>query len=334
MLCEIEFIHGLRPLVEQELRHWRPHLPLGQGTAEAIACPWEGDWRPLLQLRLATAVYARLDYAIPRPKALLGHEHLHRLLQTIAQVRAHHPAGAFRTLRLSAAGADSAVFQRLKQALAAETKLAINDEEGDLLVRVRRGGGGWQVLVRLSPRPLITRPWRVANMPGALNGVLAAALNLLTHPQPDDHYLNIACGSGSLLAERGQMGPAAVLAGCDVNPAALTAARANTHGAAQLVLADAAHLPYPSACFQALTADLPWGQLVGTHTSNAQLYPALLAEAARVAQHRARLVLITHEVRLLERVLAEQPAWQVIQRLKLQHGNIQPLIVVAQKGGR
>ena len=325
----IEYTAGLRPLVEQEVRRGR--LAIGGGTAEELVCHWDGDWRPLLNLRLATAVYALLEFPIPRPKALLGHQYLHQLLETIRKVRAAHPAGAFRTLRLSAAGADSAVFQRLKGELASQTKLAISEEEGDLLLRVRRGGEGWQVLVRLSPRPLATRPWRVANMPGALNGPVAAAMNALTYPQPTDCYLNIACGSGSLLAERAAVGQTAVLAGCDLNPEALRAAQANTGGAAVLTHADAAHLPYPSASFDVLTCDLPWGQLVGSHGSNAQLYPALLAEAGRVARPQARFALITHDIRLLEQTLANQTAWQPTERLKIRQGNIQPAIFVLER---
>ncbi len=58
---------------------------------------------------------------------------------------------------------------------------------------------------------------------------------------------------------------------------------------------DATALQFPANTFNAICTDLPWGQLVGSHQHNADLYPRVLAEAARVAAPRARLVLLTHE---------------------------------------
>lgn len=327
----VEVTDGLRPLAEQELRALRGgKAAVAGGTAEEIICHWAGNWGAFSRLRLATAVYVAHTYPVPRPKALLGHQHLHHLLGLIAHVRQIHPSAAFRTLRLSAAGADSAVFARLKQEIATHTGLDIHEEEGDLLVRVRRDGDGWQVLVRLTPRPLATRPWRVVNMPGALNGPVAAAMIQLVQPQPTDRVLNIGCGSGSLLAEWAAVGPAAVLAGCDINPDALTAARANTRGAAHLLAAAAEHLPHPAHSFDVFLCDLPWGQLVGSHAANTRLYPALLAEAARVARPHGRMALITHEIRLLEQGLAQQKSWHIAQRLKIRQGNVQPMVFVLQ----
>ena len=47
-------------------------------------------------------------------------------------------------------------------------------------------------------------------------------------------------------------------------------------------------LPFPENSFDVITADLPWGQLIGSHQENEWLYPAVLAEAARVIAQGGR----------------------------------------------
>ena len=100
------------------------------------------------------------------------------------------------------------------------------------------------------------------------------------------------------------------LVGCDLDSEAIACAARNVEAAGlanvELTDWDATQLPLPDASVDALTVDLPFGQLVGSHAANAELYPALFAEAARVARPGARLVAISQQVRLLERSLDRQ----------------------------
>jgi 23S rRNA G2445 N2-methylase RlmL len=290
----------------------------------------------LLALQTATAVYAICTFDIPRPQALLGDANFRQLLQAIGMVFGLHPANSFRTLGISAAGADSPVMQRLGKELAAHSGLAVAVEEADLLLRIRRvrdAARGWEVLVRLSPRPLSTRPWRVCNMHGALNASVAQAMVRQAHSQPYDCFLNLCCGSGTLLIERANYGPAGQLIGCDIAPAALACARANLQAsghAAQIELHawDAQSLPLPAGSVDALCADLPFGFAVGSHVENAALYPGLLQEAGRVAKPGARFVLLTHDIRLMEEVIRHAARWRVQERLRIQLRTLQPVIFV------
>ncbi|MGE3913894.1 MAG: methyltransferase domain-containing protein, partial [Chloroflexota bacterium] len=191
---------------------------------------------------------------------------------------------------------------RLRQ----ETGLVPAEDAGDLLLRFRPGRDGlFELLARISPRPLAARSWRVCNRPGALNGAVASIMAGLTRPSRRDTYLNLACGSGTLLIERALLGPAGRLIGCDLDPEALACAAQNVEAAGleetELVDWDATSLPLPDGSVDALTVDLPFGQLVGSHTANEDLYPRLLAEAARVARQGARLAAITQQVNLFER---------------------------------
>jgi tRNA (guanine6-N2)-methyltransferase len=313
--------------------------PLAPGEAPGlIGVSYSGELRPLLGLRAVTSVYTVRAFAVPRPKALLGDEQFRAVAAACTAALRLHPAGSFRTLFLSAAGADTAVLGRLKQELAAHLGLAVGAEDGDLLLRLRRdaAGAGWELLVRLSPRPLATRPWRVCNLEGALNGPVAHAMAALTEPTEADRYLNIGCGSGTLLVERLLLGPARRAIGCDTSATALACAAANLEaaglgGRAELHSWDARALPLGDAAVDVVTADLPFGHLVGSHAENLALYPALLAEAARVARPGARAALLSHEVRLMERLLAEAPAWEVTSVTRVDVGGLYPRIFLLRR---
>lgn len=341
--CEIEPPPGLEGFLHTELAR----LPKGTlATLPALPPPESGairvqcyNLRPLLTLNTAIAVYLVRTYPVPRPKGLLGHQFFTQLLQQIQSVRVLHPPQTFRTLYLSAAGSHSSVMQRIQNELAAHTGLQIASHEGDLLLRLRPApnGEGWQSLVRLTPRPLITRFWRVCNFEGALNAAIARSMIELTQPAPRDIFLNLACGSGSLLIERLLTAPARRALGIDLNSAALACARENLRAAgkrvnvARLLRADATQIPLPAGSITALAADFPFGHLVGSHAQNVQLYPALLREAGRVAQPGARFALITHEVRLTENLLHAHPQWEVQGMWRVTQGGLHPRIFLLRR---
>lgn len=310
---EAETLFGLEPFAEDELRRrlGQSVRLLGRPAPGRVAMAYVGADAPLDALRSVVAIHRVETFAVPRPKALLGHEHLTRLAALLQGVMARQPRGAFETFRVSAAGADSPVFQRLKAEIARATGLTLHEEEAQLQIAVRPapGGKGWQVLVRRTPRPLSARAWRVCNMPGALDATIAHVMVTLARPRAEERFLNLACGSGTLLVERLAEGPARAVLGIDIDPRALDCARDNLQVAgrladAHLVRAGAGRAPLGAGQFDTVVADLPWALLVGTRRENEALYPALLAEAARVAAPGATLVLITASHRVFEEALA------------------------------
>ncbi len=345
--CEAEVLDGLSSFACGELRR-----RFGQRVAiypqiepDALRFRYSGDMRELLELRQTAAVYLIQRYSVPRPRGLLGHEHFQKLLKQIRAVQNLHPAGTFRTFRISAAGQDSSVFARIKEEISRQTGLIYEPEEAELFLRVRPSTaktGGWEVLVRLSPRPLSARAWRVCDMEGALNATVASAMIEMTLPRSRDRFLNLMCGSGTLLIERLARCPAGLSVGCDIDPSVLECARQNIgasgyEGDIQLLQADATRLPFPSCSFDVLCADLPWGQLVGSHEQNVSLYPSVLTEAARVAMPGTRAVMLTHEVTLFESLLSTYAAlWSLKDTVRVFQGGLHPriycLLRTAQRG--
>jgi tRNA (guanine6-N2)-methyltransferase len=330
---EAEVLEGLELIARDEIKT----LIGERGKVEyakngAVRFQFAGSPRELIDLQTVTTVYTVASYPVPRPKALLGHQHFQILLSQIQRVLSMR--FEFRTFFLSAAGSESSVMQRLKEEIGEATGLLHGEENGDLLIRLRRAKDGWETLIRITPRPLATRAWRVCNFEGALNAAVAHTMALLAQPTPDDVYLNLACGSGSLLIERLRAVQPRIALGCDISDEVLRCARENLDAAgksAHLFRADVGRLPLPDNSVDSLAADLPFGQLVGTHTQNKVLYPALLREAARVARPNATLILITHELRLLETLLSESQVWSTQNVLRVTFGGLHPRIYVLRK---
>jgi len=291
---------------------------------DALALALPGPLAAVTGLRTAVAAWVVVHLDVPRPKSFGSPEHLRRIVDAVyASLRV---AGSS-TFRFEAAGADSAVFARLAGLLHEATGLQHDPRAGDLVVRVRRGprrgdaDPGWDVLVRVGPRPLSARTWRVADFPGAANATIAAAVARLAGVRPEDRVLNLMVGSGTLLVERLLAGPAAAAVGVDRDASALDAARANLEAARLLARAprpvllggdatDADALraavaePLGGAA-DVVLADPPWGTLHGSHADAPRLHAGLLRAAHAVSGRGARLVVLTHEVKVMERVVRD-----------------------------
>ncbi len=338
---QADVIEGLEPFAREELARAGGHsFAMQRGI---IHFSFAGNPHKLLALKTVLAVYAARRFNVPRPKALLGDQRLRALLALVDEAMVIAGRAAFRTFMLGAAGADSAVMHRIRVEIARHTRLQEVTEDGDLLVRLfpspptperegSRDEGGWRALVRISPQPLGTRAWRTCVTPGALQATAAHVMAGLSNPKPNDVVLNLCCGSGTLLIERGLIAPAQRLIGCDINEQMLDCAARNVAawraGGAELYDWDATRLPLEANSASALLADLPFGNRVGSHEANRALYPAALREAARVAKAGAHFVVMSAEVKLLQATLQAQDAWQVQQTLRVNLAGLQPMIAV------
>jgi tRNA (guanine6-N2)-methyltransferase len=327
---ELEHLPGLESFVQVELKDYSVQN-IQQRNQETLRFTHTGDIKKLFTLRRAVALYRVLEFPIPRPKALLGDEHLRRLIQALESVLALHPTNTFTSFRFSAAGSDSSVFQKLAETVSQRLQLPYDAKEGNLLLTIRPSAKGWEVAIRLTPRPLSARSWRVCNLEGGLNATLAVVMNDLADVKPTDRYLNAMCGSGTLLVEKRK---AAKLIGIDISKKTLACAEQNINASGvkgvELLEADAIQLPFAENSFDVVTADIPWGDAIGSHEGNAKLYPAFLQEIARVTTKDARLVILTHELKLFEKVLTTSP-WQIKTQHRVFHGGHYPNIYLLVK---
>lgn len=333
----------LQDEVAERLRPARPPRP-APGREDAIVVEHRGPLADVLTLRTAVAAFVSLHFDVPRPRSLTSGDHLARIVDAVyGSLR----AGGSSTFRFEAAGRDSVAFAKLGDAIAQATGLKHDDSDGDLVIKVRRGvrgpapttggsarGGardaarrqppgrpgaaphdvdpGWEVLVRIGPRPLSARTWRVRDYPGAANATIAAAMSRLGGTDPDQRVLNLMSGSGTLLVERLLAGPAAQAVGVDVDPDATALATENATAAglarkATWLTADVRTLPPEvDGPFDLVLADPPWGTLHGSHATATEVHTGLLHAAHDRTAPGGRLVVLTHEITVMEKVLRDQ----------------------------
>lgn len=336
--CEAEVVEGLAEFGKQELRElFGQQVIFNRTTSEMLDSfrfVFDGDLRKLVGLRCIEAVYLIRQYAIPRPKGLLGDANWRVFREQIETVMGLWP-GQFHSFYLAAAGSGSRVMGRIREQIAVMTQLNPVDERGDLLIRIVPAlkANGWETRIRLTPRPLSARSWRICNYEGALNATAARAMALMTKVPDGRTWLNLACGSGTIAIEAAEvMGNASLLA-LDRAERPLHCALQN-YAAAEpplkisFIRGDASALPLPTHSVDGLCADLPFGQRVGSPEENRMLYPLVLMEAGRVARRGARFALLTHQIRLIEMLLNEQSLWRVERIVRLNLRGLHPRLYI------
>jgi len=82
-LVELEFLAGLKEVVREELKKSDIFKDISNmsDTETSLLFRYSGNLTRLKKLRTVVAVYAVKNFAVPRPKALLGHEHWNSLLE-------------------------------------------------------------------------------------------------------------------------------------------------------------------------------------------------------------------------------------------------------------
>ncbi len=329
---EAEIVPGIEAFARRELRatlgselRW-----LRQTRSGFLRFGCAGRPARLNRLRSLIAVYVVHHFAIPRPRALLGHQHFTRLCKILRAAEYSAPASSF---GIGAAGSGSAVLLRLREQLGAALSLPYaEDGKGQLYLRLLRGGsGGWDVLLRTTPAPLSKRAYRVVNMPGALNASVAYAMSRLAAAPAAATVVNLCSGTSTILIEHGLQQPTQRALAIDWDETMLAAGKMNAaaaeRGRIQHLLGDARATPLPRQCADLLYADLPFGQLIGTHADNEQLYPAILREAARLALPGAKFVLLTQEIKLLRRCVGGS-AWRIVNEIPITLSGLHPRIYV------
>ncbi|MCK6577995.1 MAG: methyltransferase domain-containing protein [Anaerolineae bacterium] len=332
-----ELVPGLGEVAEREIRSVFGSRAVVLETGPSEIRFAASDVACVGRLKSVQSVHSVIRHDIPRPKALLGNQHFRRLLTQLRSMLDGSKLREFNTFHLAAAGSDSAVMNRLKSAITNELGLKHDDESGDLLLRIRRTSDAraWETLVRLTSRPLATRAWRHCDMPGALNGTVAYAMSLLSCPDAG-MLCNLMCGSGSIAVEHALRDASCQVVAVDVDAvniscALINATNAKIRSQIHYVLADVRAMPFDDNSFEALCADLPFGHLVGSHSANVSLYPALFREAARVSKLSTKFTVLTHEKRLMQAVLQETPDWALERELPITLRGIHPRLYVLRR---
>ena len=195
--------------------------------------------------------------------------------------------------------------------------LGWTNDPGDYDVNVEQAGR--DLVAQVGPLFRSRRFPAMARLPASANPVLAALVVKLAKIGTGDVVLDPFCGAATMLVEAAAGGAGGVLIGSDVDPAALAAATANLPlmPGGRVLRADAARLPYADGVIDRVVTNMPFGKLVGSHTTNLALYPAFAAELGRVLRTDGRAVLMTEEKTLLNRSIEAARGLRVLREVKL-----------------
>lgn len=304
-IYEAEILDGLKQIAEREILQLlgRDVRFIITNNPSHLTFAYPGSTAKLLRLRTVVAVFKLLYFKLPHPFSIVHGAALDRLLDTIKEVRTKQK---FTSFRIGAAGSNSAEFKKIKEILSRESGLPLDEEDGDMPIRFRRSrldSFGWDVLIRLTLRPLSARAWRKANMPGALNATIAAAMIQYLEPRRTDRFLNVMCGSGTFLVERALLGDVELLVGVDSSKEAIGLSRSNLEGVPQkvkLLCEEIGQLSLPDRSFTTICADLPWGRLIGEKHELPEIYRQTIKQVARVSVTGARFAVLTQESNLFD----------------------------------
>ena len=312
LIWTISALDGLQDLVRKELMNrFRKDCEILKHSRNAeIHFYYTGPRQNLLTITTAQTLLLRRDFNVARPRTLLHAEHIAKLTELVMEAQSIKGSEPVSSFRIDAAGSGSPTMLRLAEELESALSLPFSPNNGDCLLVLRPGKEGWEVLCRIGPRPLATRPWRQVNYRGSLNAAIAACLVELSRPRRENRYLNLMCGSGTLLIERLLRQRVKTAVGIDNSDTAVSAAVKNAQAAgvisgALIQLGDARQLEFPDNAFTTITADLPYGEHLGSRSSNLELYRATVAEATRVCARGGCMVLLSQDIGSLTTVLKE-----------------------------
>ncbi|HEY7347096.1 MAG TPA: methyltransferase domain-containing protein [Ktedonobacterales bacterium] len=189
------------------------------------------------------------------------------------------------------------------------------EEDANLEVWTNLLGGRLLCGLRLSDRTMRHRAYQTAHLPTSLRPSVAAAMVFLTTPDEHDTFLDPMCGSGTLLAERMLVGKYQQALGGDSVARHVETARKNLAGLGghwRVSRWDARKLPLASESIDAVATNPPFGKQIGSRNEVEQLYPAFLAELARVLKRGGRAVILSSQYELLKAAVRQQSSLQIV----------------------
>jgi SAM-dependent methyltransferase len=173
--------------------------------------------------------------------------------------------------------------------------------------------------IRITPPSVRARTYRKEERQGSLRPTIAAAMAILSNPNPDDKLIDPMCGSGTLLIERGFLAPYTSLYGYDIDPNATRLAIANITNTEikniEIKTEDATNLPVENANFNCLICNLPFGKTYGDRNTNLELYYRCLKEWSRVIKLGGRAILLTSDTESFQQAQKKLSSFWKIQKI-------------------
>lgn len=337
---EIEVLPGLEAVAAEE---WR--AVMGGKATQVEGGKLQAEWKKevllkVRELRIARAVYVLAATSGKKPSALRGEAFWRGFEPAFYEMRR---AGEFseKSYRIKMKGDQSEEAKRLKSEIEKRLSLTHEDEKGEQLLRVRRAPSaeGWELLARVTPKPLSARSYRVADYRGALDATLAGAVVRFLSPKEGELVVDPFCGSGTLLFELQAGANNVRCIGIERDGVALHSCFKNLKAFQEfprrqwkglIAEGDARRLPLQDAVIDGVITNLPWGEAVGKKSRLKELYTAAAKELSRVLKPGARCIFVTQAEETFQLTFSRE--FKVHQSLQVYTGSFRPTVFLCRNG--
>ncbi len=174
--------------------------------------------------------------------------------------------------------------------------------------------------------------YRVGSLAASMHPATAAGILRLASSslRTNARVLDPFCGSGTMLIEREKLSRCSALTGVDITPKALDIAVKNAEAAKariEFVCKDCLKFR-ASEPYDEVISNMPFGNRVGTHSSNERLYAGLLPKLGEWLRPGGVAVLYTMEFTLMKRLVAENPHLELIRQSRTEAGGLMPGVFI------
>jgi len=173
--------------------------------------------------------------------------------------------------------------------------------------------------------------YRKNTLPASISPYIAAivAEYIKKYASPSSNILDPFCGTGTMLIERSKSAPYSRLNGVDIKKKAIDFAVENSKLAGinvEYILSDI--LRYnPKIKYNEIISNMPFGNRVGTHDANIEIYKGFFKSVKSYLADNAILALYTMEGKLLE-ATASKNGLRIIEKHKMYAGGLKPTLYI------
>ncbi|MDE0316689.1 MAG: methyltransferase domain-containing protein [Candidatus Poribacteria bacterium] len=179
------------------------------------------------------------------------------------------------------------------------------------------------ISIRLSKPEMAQRSYKQAHVPQSIKPTLAYSMVWLSQPHPNDLFLDPMCGAGTILLERAFAGRYRYLIGGDLSKDALNATQRNfgrQHQPRQFFHWNTQSLPIQPNSVDKIVSNLPIVERNENTSQLANLYRKCLHEYETVLKPNGKMVLLTLQPALLDKILKQQKSLRTRQRVSVDVG--------------
>jgi tRNA G10 N-methylase Trm11 len=314
---KLSFITGLREIVLNEISQ-HANLHIANEDIDSFYLDFTQDLTEIKHLRSVSRAYIVIQNSKYNPLYISNHK---SILGNLIEKVISGDKDAFKTFKITCAGSDSPEVRSIAEYIQ-KTYGLTEKEEADMKIHIIKPDEIWEIGIQITPRPLSLRDYKVKNMSGAMDPTIAYAVNSLCELEKVNSYLNVFCGSATLLIEAGQCYPnLKQLIGFDNNKKHISLAIQNVKKAGlikRIQLKEKNVFDKPDlGKFDVITSDLPFGMAISKNEDLESLYQSFVEYSQETLNHGGKLVVYTSEHEMLKKIISKSE-FKITKTLELQ----------------